>query len=125
MKKLFYIIIGLVVLGGCSKSSSEEGSSEGNLDKEIIDVPLGEAVKVTFNSKDGLPITADFYQNPNAKSIIILCHQAGFSRGEYKEIAPRLVDSGYACLAIDLRSGNQVNEVINETAAAYRCHARY
>ena len=104
----------MIFLSSCASPSSEEG----NLDKEIIDVPLGQAVKVSFTAKDGLPVTADFYQNPNAKSIIILCHQARFSRGEYNEIAPRLVDSGYACLSVDLRSGNLVNEVINETAAA-------
>jgi dienelactone hydrolase len=47
---------------------------------------------------------------------ICLFHQAGFSRGEYLEIAPRLVEMGYNCMAVDLRSGRGVNGVVNETA---------
>jgi len=47
---------------------------------------------------------------------MILLHQAGYSKGEYKETAPRLTNLGYNCLAVDLRSGDQVNFVQNETA---------
>ncbi len=72
---------------------------------------------ITFNSKDGLPITADLYISSTQNPYIILLHQAGYSRGEYREIAPKLVNLGYNCLAIDLRSGNEVNYVKNETAA--------
>src|ERR1051325_2248742 len=72
---------------------------------------------ITFPSKDGLPIVADWY--PCSKSdapIILLCHQARFSRGEYKEIAPRLNKYGFNCLAIDQRAGDRVNKIDNETA---------
>jgi len=71
---------------------------------------------ITFQSKDSLTITADLYM-PHAKTnaIIILFHQAGFSRGEYKETAPKLNALGYNCIAIDQRSGGEVNGVINET----------
>ena len=72
---------------------------------------------ITFPSKDGLPIIADWY--PAQKSdapIILLCHQARFSRGEYREIAPRLNKFGFNCLAIDQRAGDRVNKVDNETA---------
>lgn len=70
---------------------------------------------IQFPSKDGLLITADLYKNANSKKYILLFHQAGWSRGEYKEIAPWLVKMGFNCLAIDQRSGNQVNGVINYT----------
>ncbi len=73
--------------------------------------------KVTFESKDGLIITADLYISSTQNPYIILLHQAGYSRGEYNEIAPKLVNLGYNCLAIDQRSGNEVNFVKNETAA--------
>jgi len=46
---------------------------------------------------------------------IILFHQAGWSRGEYIEIAPKLNKMGFNCLAVDLRSGGAVNGVKNLT----------
>jgi len=71
--------------------------------------------KITYNSKDGLQITADLYEKKGATKFIVLFHQAGWSRGEYKEIAPKLNKMGYSCLAVDLRSGGKVNGVTNET----------
>ena len=73
--------------------------------------------KITFKTIDNLTVTADLYKNNNPKAnVIILCHQAGFSRGEYIETAVKLLSLGYTCLALDLRSGKEVNSVINETA---------
>ncbi len=73
-------------------------------------------IKVEFKSIDGLLISADYYEVKNNKRAILLCHQAGYSRGEYIETAKRLNSLGYSCLAIDQRSGNEVNNVENETA---------
>jgi pimeloyl-ACP methyl ester carboxylesterase len=72
---------------------------------------------ITFPSNDGLLITADIY-NLHEKSapFIILFHQAGFSRGEYQEIALKLNTLGFNAIAIDQRSGKGVNGIINETA---------
>jgi dienelactone hydrolase len=74
--------------------------------------------KITFLSSDGIPITADLYLQDKGNPYIILFHQANYSRGEYSETAPRLMKLGYNCLAVDLRSGKEVNYVQNETAAA-------
>ncbi len=72
---------------------------------------------IYFPSKDGLTITADLYQaHPDTAPFIVLYHQAGFSRGEYREIAPKLNQLGFNCLAIDQRSGKGVRGVLNETA---------
>ncbi|MGE0078346.1 MAG: alpha/beta hydrolase [Bacteroidales bacterium] len=71
---------------------------------------------INFPSKDGLTITADLYVVDIHKPYILLLHQAGYSRGEYREIAPKLTKLGYNCLAIDQRSGYEVNYVKNETA---------
>jgi len=72
--------------------------------------------KVVFLSKDGTKITADYYKiHPDTVPLIILFHQAGWSRGEYMEIAPKLNQMGFNCLAVDLRSGKVVNNVTNET----------
>ena len=72
----------------------------------------------SFPSLDGLAITADLYA-PHADKqtpFIVLCHQAGWSRGEYREIAPKLNELGFNCVAIDQRSGKGVNGIDNETA---------
>jgi len=75
---------------------------------------------VTFESSDGLKVTADLYLQDKSYPYIILYHQADFSRGEYLETAPRLLKLGYNCLAVDLRSGKEVNFVQNVTATNAR-----
>ena len=74
-------------------------------------------VKTIIYSKDSLPITADIYEVNDKRPTILLCHQAGFSRGEYKDTALKLMDLGFSCVAIDQRSGLEVNGVLNETAS--------
>lgn len=76
--------------------------------------------KITFSAKDGLKVTADLYLKDTSFPFIILFHQANFSRGEYLETAPKLNKLGFNCLAVDLRSGNEVNYIPNETAQAAR-----
>lgn len=76
-----------------------------------------EKTEVTFKSGDGLEITADLYvghEDPKTP-FIVLFHQARWSRGEYLEIAPRLNELGFNCLAVDQRSGDAVNDVENLT----------
>ena len=76
-------------------------------------------VTVTFPSKDGLPVTADLYM-PYKKDapLILLCHRANWSRGEYLEIAPKLNLLGFNAIAIDQRSGKTKNDVDNATKLA-------
>ena len=71
---------------------------------------------ISINSSDGIKIKADIYEirEKNAP-VILLFHQAGFSRGEYRETAPLLNDLGFNCIAIDQRSGKGVNGIKNET----------
>ena len=72
---------------------------------------------VEFTSVDSLIISADLYETEkDSKLWVIMCHQEEFSRGEYKEIARRMIKLNYNCLAIDMRAGNEVNYVLNETA---------
>ena len=73
---------------------------------------------ITITARDGLEVTADLYQKyDDSAPFIILFHQAGWSRGEYLEIAPKLNRLGYNCLAVDQRSGGKVNGVENQTTA--------
>jgi len=77
---------------------------------------------ITFSSKDGLQITADTYIDKTAKNLpfIVLFHQAGWSRGEYIEIAPKLNTLGFNAMAVDLCSGKAVNGITNQTAKGAR-----
>ncbi len=71
---------------------------------------------ITFTADDGVVVTADHYVVSTQKPYLILLHQAGYSRGEYRETAPKLANLGFNCLSIDLRSGNEVNFIKNQTA---------
>jgi len=77
---------------------------------------LGAQEKVSFTAEDGLPVTADLYKVNPDKPYVILLHQASYSRGEYKHTARKIVKFGYNCLAVDLRSGGEVNYIQNHTA---------
>lgn len=72
--------------------------------------------QVSFKASDGLLVTADLYKSGEKNPYLILCHQAHYSRGEYRETARKLMKLGYNCLAVDLRSGGEVNYIQNETA---------
>lgn len=77
--------------------------------------------KITFPSQDGLMLTADLYMpHPKTAPFILLFHQAGWSRGEYREIAPQLNEMGFNCLAVDQRSGGEINGIKNESYALAR-----
>jgi len=76
----------------------------------------GHPQTVTFYAKDSVVITADTYFIKDIAPTVLLCHQAGYSRGEYIKTAKKLNALGYSCMAIDQRSGNEVNGVKNQTA---------
>jgi pimeloyl-ACP methyl ester carboxylesterase len=72
---------------------------------------------VDFPTTDGIEARADFYGDKQSPApLIVAFHQAGWSRGEYREIAPKLVGMGYRVLAVDQRSGRGVNGVVNVTS---------
>ncbi|MCB0458801.1 MAG: hypothetical protein KDC74_02130, partial [Flavobacteriaceae bacterium] len=50
------------------------------------------AQTITFYAKDSVLITADTYFLKDIPPTVLLCHQAGFSRGEYIETAKKLND---------------------------------
>jgi len=84
-------------------------------------VGVSSAAEVGFRSVDfptarGIHGRADVYESQDSSAtLILLFHQAGWSRGEYREIAPQLVERGYRVMAVDQRSGGEVNGVRNET----------
>jgi dienelactone hydrolase len=71
---------------------------------------------ISFRSRDGLMLSADLYMpHERTAPFILLFHQAKWSRGEYREIAPRLNELGFNCMAVDLRSGNALNGIRNNS----------
>ena len=79
--------------------------------------PAAALETVTFPSGDGRQDTADVYQPETApRAALLLFHMAGSSRGEYRDIAPRLAGLGYVAVAVDLRSGGSFAGVANQTA---------
>lgn len=74
---------------------------------------------VTLTATDGVKIFGtDYPSDGPAKATILLFHQAGASRVEYVEIAPRLAKAGYRAIAIDQRSGGAGFGGHNQTVAA-------
>ena len=75
------------------------------------------AQQLTCPPSDGTPITAAVsVEHEDEAPFLVLFHRAGWSRGEYREIVPRLSALGFNSMAVDLRSGGPVEGVENETA---------
>lgn len=77
---------------------------------------------ITLNAADGLEVTADLYESHLGAPYIVLCHLSEHSRGEYRETAVRLNKLGFNCLALDTRTGDKSNGIINQTAAEAKKH---
>ncbi len=101
----FYMFVLFIV------SCSPKHSNTNNLLKQENTIPE----TITFNSIDGLTITTNLYYVDEKFPFIVLCHQAGYNKSEYAEIAFTLNKNGFNCLAIDQRSGGKVENTINET----------
>ena len=116
MKKALYIIaLSTLTLGIVSVQAIGYQFTQANTSEPAA--PQLKVETIEINTTDNLKLTADVYEKGN-QPWILLCHQAGFSRGEYQETAPKLVAMGFNCLAIDQRSGRSANGVKNKTAAA-------
>jgi pimeloyl-ACP methyl ester carboxylesterase len=69
-----------------------------------LPVWAGPVTVVTFHAKDGVPITASFYQPSRRPApCVILVHMLSRSRDDWQALATRLADAGIAALALDLR----------------------
>ena len=115
MNKLLFTATFLTVTCLSGTALLGQSSDKSGSDKKASDTIFE---PVSFESKDGLSISADLYKVHDATApFIVLCHQAGWSRGEYREIAPKLNTLGFNCMAIDQRSGGKVNGIDNESTA--------
>lgn len=123
IKKGMLIFVILGQLSSCKEEVKQQFNNKTTISKDIKskDTNMDKTSKtvketITFPSQDGLTITADVYKVEDKPITILLCHQAGFSRGEYKDTAMLLSSFGYSVMAIDQRSGEAVNGIVNETA---------
>jgi len=81
----------------------------------VLFINLNAQQTVRFTSEDGVEVIADHYVISTRNPYIILLHKAESSRGEFREIAPKLANLGFNCLAVDLRCGNESAFVKNLT----------
>ncbi|MGC1106216.1 MAG: alpha/beta fold hydrolase [Candidatus Acidiferrales bacterium] len=71
---------------------------------------------VQFKAADGVTIYGAYYAaNSPSQPMILLFHQAASNHFEYAGIAPKLVEAGFSCLAIDQRWGGAMWGHTNET----------
>lgn len=99
--------------GGEQDASDEAGSDESSSTVESVETDGPQAI--SFESEDGLEVSANLYEIDESSQVIVLCHQARFNKYEYAGIAERLNELGFNCMAIDQRSGGPIAEQQNET----------
>ena len=109
----------LLALAGCGQTPVDEAAARADLPPEV------RAESVSFRAADGVTVYGNYRATPHPKALILLFHQAGANRAEYRDIAPRLVADGYATLAIDQRSGGTMFGAANRTVAAVGESATY
>jgi len=114
MKTLATIIFCTALLISCQTNNTKEVEKSNT---EINKPASVERQEVSFQSLDSLLITGHLYvANPDFP-YILLCHQAGFNKFEYKDIALKINKLGFNCMAIDQRSGGTVDSIYeNQTA---------
>ena len=99
----------------------EEIKSQQKMKESVQQPQITEATKkyqptaIDIKSLDGLLISGNLYEIDKNKPVILLCHQARYNKLEYADIAPKLNEMGYNCLAIDQRSGGDFADKPNVT----------
>lgn len=79
-----------------------------------------ESEEVSFATSDGVRVYGDIYRSVDGDNaaVILLFHQGGGdARGEYTQIATRLIENGYNVMAIDQRAGGDRFDSVNRTVA--------
>lgn len=130
MKYVFILLISafLIILNSCQqapKENSLDSDLMGRFDSVVVAQEKGPTLEyyyenmvqhLTFPSKDSVTIYADLYESEGSHVNLLLCHQAGYSRGAYKQTGTILSKLGFNAMAIDLRSGESALKVPNLTS---------
>ena len=113
------LLLPLVASARPQAPGTQEPETQESTEVEAQDAkaPIKPRILEFPSAEDGLVVRADFYQVNRRRDapLIVLFHQAGWSRGEYPAIATRLCKMGFNCIAVDQRSGGEVNGIKNET----------
>ncbi len=116
--RYLYICFIVIILSACEAGSNESTASTNQKeDTKLSKVAPSETFMdtVALYSQDGLEMEGYLYQVTADAPVVLLCHQANFNKHEYDEIAVRLNENGYNCLAIDQRSGGPLDGYENTT----------
>jgi len=73
------------------------------------------AKKIVFKTSDDRSVVGELYDIGNNKPVVLLCHQFGYNKYEYADIAPKLNAIGFNALAVDLTGGGTFAAHNNET----------
>lgn len=123
----FLLLLFIALFSSCQEEANEqEHQSElmGRFDSINIAQEKGPSMEflyensvkhITFPSKDSVTIYADIYEIEEGTTKLLLCHQAGFSRGAYKQTGIFLSKLGFNAMAIDQRSGETALDIPNLT----------
>ncbi|CAN5903451.1 hypothetical protein BH11MYX2_BH11MYX2_28310 [soil metagenome] len=114
-QRSFAIVFIIACLHGCG-SSGHSGTTCG---APTTAATPADVQTIQVAAADGVMVTIDVYAPNSATSpVIVLFHQAGYSRGEYRTIAPRLTLLGFNAMAVDARAGEATQGVGNDTSAS-------
>jgi len=101
MKKIGFLILSLIIFGSVIIFYFLSSKTK-----------MGEVKKISFVTKDGVTIVANYYPNKEAKFAGILVHMRPKTKESFDNLAKFLQKEGYALLAIDLRGhGESVNSI--------------
>lgn len=108
----FFMLAGFTMLLAACQTGSEKPQPTNDTVQTTSNIPE----RIEFPSSDKLPIAANVYFDAkNTGDFIVLCHMAEFNKSEYRQIAKKLCNDGYNCMAIDQRSGGTTSGYDNET----------
>jgi pimeloyl-ACP methyl ester carboxylesterase len=100
MKKIIFGLLLLIILGVIITFYLQKSKSK------------MEVQKVSFVTKDGVTIVANYYPNKSAKFAGILVHMRPKTKESFDDLAKFLQKQGYALLAIDLRGHGESTESV-------------
>ncbi len=83
---------------------------------ESISAQIIRKSEVNFKASDGLIVTANLYQSRKSNPYLIFFHQELSCKGEFDPIVSRFIKMNYNCMAVDLRSGDDLGFEKNKTA---------
>lgn len=117
--KIFGLSV-LTLVYACSTADSEKRKEKANEEKHVEEIEgeiklPGDFTEVALLSSDSIYVHANIYEFSKDAPVILLCHQARYNKTEYKDIAPKLMELGFNCIAIDQRSGGELNGLLNVT----------